>query len=170
VRTKLELPWSFVPFTHFGFPGPPPASSAEFQALCFQPRQSFAASRRAPAPNPAREPVAFDERLAQRRAWLAALVATQPSSPSTPVPADFSEVPPEKLNRDITEVLPLSDGARTVAYTSDTVAVQLRSDFRQNWDDEFAEGASYLRTRRSTDRRSAKRRWLHPARNASPTT
>ncbi len=146
-RTRVELPWAFIPFTEFGYPGPPPASSAEFQALCFQPAalpaaaaaKSLKPTRRAPG-----EPAAFDERLVQRRAWIGALAAQHPAtSVAKPQPADFVEVPPDKQNVDITEILPLQDGARTVAYTEDTVAIQLRSDFIQDWDDEFAAGATY---------------------------
>jgi hypothetical protein len=36
VRTRLDVPWAFLPFAEFGFP-PPPASSEEFRALCFKP-------------------------------------------------------------------------------------------------------------------------------------
>ena len=145
VRTRVELPWAFIPFTEFGFPGPPPASSAEFRALCFEPAPApaTAARRTVPGPRTPREPIAYDERVAQRRAWIAALAARRPGRPAVPRPADFSEVPPEKLNQDITEILPPSDGARTVAYTDDTVAIQLRADFLQDWDEELAAGATY---------------------------
>jgi len=78
-----------------------------------------------------------DDRVTQRREWRAALAARHPAIGSAhPRPSEFAEVPPEKLNQDITEILPLSDGAHTVA-------IQLRSDFLQNWDDEFAAGATY---------------------------
>ena len=107
-----------------------------------------------------REPLAFDERFMQRRAWIDALAAQHPAPGGAKTqPTDFVEVPPEKQNIDITEILPLSDGARTVAYTEDTVVIQLRSDFIQDWDDEFAAGASLrVRPRRSADRRPARQR------------
>ena len=145
VRTHVELPWAFIPFTEFGYPGPPPASSEEFRALCFQPAVAPAAARSVTPPtHTLREPVAFDGRGAQRRAWIAALEAKYPATNAAgPRPTEFIEVPLEKQNQDIVEILPLHDGARTVAYTEDTVAIQLRSDFVQNWDDEFAAGASY---------------------------
>lgn len=145
VRTKVELPWAFIPFTEFGFPGPPPASSEEFRARCFEPAPASGAAARqmAPGSRTVREPIAYDVRVAQRREWVAALAARHPARHGSPPPAGFSEVPPEKLNQDITEILPSTDGSRTVAYTSDTVAIQLRGDFMRDWDDEFAAGATY---------------------------
>jgi len=148
VRTKVDLPWAFIPFSEFGFPDLRTASTQEFRALCFAPAVSAAAAthRVTPAPRAPGEPVAYDERLAQRRALLAAVAAKPTALQAPPQPLDYSEVPPEQLNQDITEILPSSDGARTVAYTTDTVAIQLRSDFLQHWDDELDAGATYACT------------------------
>jgi hypothetical protein len=148
-RTRLELPWIFLPpGTLFGYPGPPITSSnAEFRAQCFAPAAASATLQKAaPTVHRRRAPIAIDERLAKRRALIESIdtrAATSASAARRATPIDFSEVPPEKRNIDITEILPLADGARTVAYTDDTVAVQIRVDFSADWDDEFAAGASY---------------------------
>lgn len=146
-RTRLELPWIFVPAALFGVAGPVASSSAEFRAQCFAPPPASATLSPGARANPRqREPVAIDEGFAKRRDLIAALdtrATTSASAARRSTPPDFAEVPLAKRNIDITEILPLVDGARTVAYTDDTVAVQLRSNFVADWDDEFAAGASY---------------------------
>lgn len=147
MRTKVELPWAFIPFTALGFPGPLPASTTEFRELCYAPaQQTAAASKAAPGPRVPREPVAYDERLRQRRSWIDALAAMRPAGSvvaATSAPPGYSEVPPELQGKGVVEVLPLRDGARTVAYGRDTVAIQLRGDFLEPWQDEFQLGARF---------------------------
>jgi len=147
-RTRLELPWVFAsPGTLYGYPSPATSSNAEFRAQCFAPAAASATLQKAaPAEFRLREPVAIDEGLAKRRALIDAIdtrATTSAFAARHATPTDFSEVPPAKRNIDITEILPLADGARTVAYTDDTIAVQLRDNFSADWDDEFAAGASY---------------------------
>jgi hypothetical protein len=147
-RTRVELPWAMVPFGQV-FGGPLPASTAEFRDLCFAPSgaaaTSTAGSSRAQTLT-LREPMAMDDRLMQRRDWFdfaRSRPATAQQSVQPTTAAVFTEVPPEQLNQNITEIFPLKDGARTVAFGNDTVAVQIRTDFIENWDDEVAAGATY---------------------------
>ena len=141
------LPWAFLPYTAFGSTTPPPASTQEFRALCYAPApQTAGASKLAPGPRSPREPLAYDERMRQRRALIDALAAKRPAGAvvaATSAPPGYSEVPPALQGRGIVEILPLHDGARTVAYGRDTVAIQLRGDFLEPWEDEFALGAHF---------------------------
>ncbi|NJO13666.1 MAG: hypothetical protein HC872_09620, partial [Gammaproteobacteria bacterium] len=142
-RTRVELPWAMVPFGQV-FGGPLPASTAEFRDLCFTPSAAVSAAARSASSVRTlmpREPMAVDDKFMQRRDWFdfaRAQSATAPQAVQPAAAAGFTEVPPEQLNQNITEIFPLKDGARTVAFGKDTVAVQIRSDSIENWDDEVA--------------------------------
>ena len=141
VRSTIELPWIFIPFAALGYGTPLPASSQEFRDVCFQPAAAPAGA--APSVAAVRERRAVSERNLKRRAHVDAVTARLGHAAPLRGHADFSEVPPDQLGKDITEIFPLSDGARSVAYLDDTVAFQIRSSFLEPWDEELDAGARY---------------------------
>ena len=138
-RTRVEFPWLFVRFAL-----PPTASTAEFQALCFEPSTPASASALAAASRTGvAERILHGQRLAQRRMIVSgAERAVQTIARHTERPP-YSEVPPERLNQDVVELFPQSNGARTVAYLDDTVAFQIRGDFVSNWEPDLDQAARY---------------------------
>ena len=90
-----------------------------------------------------RERTLSGQRLAQRRMTISsASRAVPPVARHTERPP-YSEVPPERLNQDVVELFPESDGARAVAYLNDTVVFQIRRDFESDWEAELDQAARY---------------------------
>ncbi|MCA9550475.1 MAG: hypothetical protein KC933_10600 [Myxococcales bacterium] len=161
-RQSVVLPWVFAPAGLFGVPVPVPASTAEFEAACFQTYGAAAAAAGAMqlqdvlpfatearalqrADRSAQAPMGVSFERIARRNLIDRLEGPDPSGrgPRLMRFTEYYEVPDWALDRDITEVLPLSDGARVVEYAGDTVAIQLNYDFVQPWRDEVAAGVAY---------------------------
>ena len=163
-KEVLVLPWVFQTYFDQGLAAPPPTTSnAEFANLCFTPGIGFVP----PAEGGSDTDVAAMRNATNVRSLLTEVrnssqrVALAPqrialknemklvagSGPSGRKDAsfawgDFAEVPESKRNIDITEILPLTDGARVLQYAEDTVAIQLE-DFIGPWIEEVEFGVDF---------------------------
>ncbi|MGF1467449.1 MAG: hypothetical protein ACFCGT_15090 [Sandaracinaceae bacterium] len=164
-RVHKTLPWVFTTYGAVGFGGGPvPSSTQEFQDFCFD---AWPPPPMAPPPPPGglvdlvrtasdpRElheaargisgPIAASfELMAQRNA----VDRAEGGPPGGRGPRlrrflGYTEVPPSERNKYITEILPLTDGARVVQFGQDTTVLQLNFDFVEPWFEEVQLAGEY---------------------------
>ncbi|MEO1174792.1 MAG: hypothetical protein AAFX94_22475, partial [Myxococcota bacterium] len=163
-KERVVLPWVFQTYVDLGLNGPAPTTTnAEFADVCFTPGIGFTpAAEEGETPDastmrtttdirnllkqtrdPARRVAMAPERIATKNTMklLAGSGLSGRQFASLPW-GDFNEVPENKRNIDIVEVLPETDGARVLEYADNTVAIQLES-FSDPWVEEVEFGVDY---------------------------
>lgn len=131
-RHRVSLPWMAFPWEFL------PSSTEEFRAICYAPNVPALAAADELSAEPGdrmlRSPRYERRRLLQGFAGHARHHGHGNRGGRGEAPGEVG--PP------VTEVYPASNGARTVAL-GDTVAIQLRTGFIQDWRAEVIEGGAY---------------------------
>ncbi|MEO1336155.1 MAG: hypothetical protein AAFV29_10950, partial [Myxococcota bacterium] len=146
-QTRVRMPWVFVQSQPRGLsPFPAPSSSEEFLAACAATNPNFPPASAQASTN---MPAAVEGPWAPLQSSSFEVKPDLSKSMVSKIrrrgrrQRAFEEVPERRRNRDIREIVPLTNGARVVEFKDHTTAIQLQNNFVDDWREQVRAGAAY---------------------------